>query len=192
MLLMNSKYGEARLARTDDPRDFLAYEIELMLAAHSNASFYLARYYGFMKWARSLPDDFDDYLPVRENFESMLGMSYEEYATAAIALFNPFTMRPPIAEWSTQNGIVDMEAWVANLKETGAIRALFRMLSLNMTEASEELAKRPNSYGLADLRPFVDRPLLELGESLFACPYQGFLRTKLGEGLYWTIHGAYG
>lgn len=37
----------------------------------------------------------------------------------------------------------------------------------------------------------MDRPLLRLDDNVYACPHQGFLRNKLGEGIYWGFHNGY-
>ena len=68
---------------------------------------------------------------------------------------------------------------------------LFDMLSLDIEQARSVISSTPDAFGLTDLRPFVERPLLKLGSTSFACPYQGFLRNQLGLGLFYVIFDKY-
>jgi hypothetical protein len=191
MLLLNEQYGNERLNRTGNPDDFLPYEIELMLEVNSNFSFVMARYFSFMRWAAAQNDTMDDYLPVSAGFSDLVGMPYDEYAAAAFATANPFMSQLALRDWDRQAGYIDMNAWLATLTELRVVHVFLESLAMEFSEAADAVAGRPNSYGLADLRPFIDKPLLRIHEMTYACPYQGFLRNRLGEGLYWAIFNGY-
>ena len=196
LLLLNSQFGEARNTQepqTDppDPMIFLRYELDSMLASHENFSFLMARYYRFMKWAGAQRPDSDYYLPVADDFQQFFGITYDQYATAAFAVVIPFVSRVPIAQWKAQLGILDVNVAFSTLKDISFIESWLSGLSLSAGEAAQNLSERAPSYGLSDLRPFIDKPLLQIDHGRFACPYQGFLRNRLGVGLYFAIWDYY-
>jgi hypothetical protein len=191
ILLLNTQYGRVRLNRTGNAEDFLPYEIEIMLEINSNFGFVMARYFNFMQWASEQRDTVEDYIPIQADVPDFLGMPYEEYAAAAFAVVNPFMSRLSLSDWQRQPGFIDMNAWLATLDERRTVHAFLDSLAIDPAVATAALLTRPMSYGLADLRPFVDKPLLQIGDMRYACPYQGFLRNRLGEGLYWAIFDGY-
>jgi hypothetical protein len=190
--LFNSKYGAERFVGHRGPETFLPYEMEVMQQMKFNFSFMLARYYKLMDWAARQEVDGKYYLPLESDFpEFFAGARYDEYAAAALVIANPFINHLDLRNWREQRGIVDMAQWLTPLQTRGPVATQLDELSIDVPTAVSCLSKRPDRYGLADLRPFVDHPLLRVGAQTYACPHQGFLRNKLGEGIYWGLFNGY-
>lgn len=194
LLLLNTKYGEVHGNKPQDPPDpcsFLSYELETMMGSHENFSFVVARYYQFIQWAKRQDSRDENYLPIADDFPRFFGMTYEEYATAAFAIFTAWAQRFELGDWRLQIGELNVDAWTATLSEQQHIKSLLSMLSQTPETAIARLSQAAPSFGLSDLRPFVNHPLLRLGEARFVCPYQGFLRNRLGAGLYFALFDKY-
>jgi hypothetical protein len=193
IVIFNTRYGEIRRIEVDphDRNNYLPYESDSILASDENFSFSMARYYCFMKWAKAQPPAIKPYLPVYADFKDFFGASFEEYTAAALAVVTPFVSRLPLDEWMQQTGCVDISDWTAKLTEKRFIDQFVESLSVDIAEVKSRLAERTDAYGLADLRPFIDRPLLRVRAMRFVAPYQGFLRNRLGTGLYFAIFDKY-
>lgn len=193
ILIFNTRYGEVRRIEGDphDRNNYLPYEIDAILGSHENFSFVMARYYRFMEWAKAQRSEVKPYLPVADDFKSFFGASFEEYSAAALAVVTPFLSRFPLDEWMRQAGCVDFGDWTAKLTEKRFIDQFVETLSVDIAEAKQRLAERVDAYGLVDLRPFMDRPLLRIQAVRFVAPYQGFLRNRLGTGLFFAIFDKY-
>lgn len=192
--LVNEKYGSAhRVAHAANERlAFLHYELESMLEFHENVSSVIARYYQFMRWAQSDPRLSDpDFVPVDVDFRRFFGMSYEEYAAAAFGLIAPFMQRYTLDRWQDQAATVNLDILTSTLTDRHHFEELLTTLSIDLKSAIEQLKREDNAFGLSDLRLFIEHPLLRLNDFVFACPYQGFLRNRLGTGLYFALFDKY-
>lgn len=194
IIIANDAYGTAhRVANAEDERlAFLPYELESMLESHENLSSVIARYYQFMKWTLDPEQSADpDFLPVPTDFFKFFAMSYEDYAAAAFGLMAPFTQRFSLGDWQRQIATLEINTLTSTLSDRRHFMTLLNRLSMSIEQASTRLSNVPQRFGLCDLRPFIEQPLLQIDESVVVCPYQGFLRNALGQGLYFALFDKY-
>jgi hypothetical protein len=190
--LFNSNFGRVRLVGSSRHEAFLPYELELMIQMKHNISFVMARYYRFVEWASAQNEPSDYYMPLERDFPRFFaGLNYEDYAAATMVVVTPFMSRLDLGDWRLQRGFVQLSELTANLLNATSVNAQVERLSIGIHEAMFRMSERADAYGLADIRPFIDRPLLDMGDGSYACAHMGFLTNEFGEGLYHRFFDGY-
>lgn len=188
LILTNTLFGEkAGHDPSAGTEAFLVYELRSLLSNSENFSMVADRYYRFFTSDAAASGA----LLVKEDFNSFYGMTYEDYVAAGFMIATAFLGPRSITQWSEQRLALDFADYFVNLENKDFVQKWLDLYSCTMEEAREALLRSPETYSLADLRPFVDTPLLEVSAGRYVTPYFGFLKNKLGVGLYFALFDRY-
>ena len=187
VLMVNELFGEEQLqvreAAGNDLESFLPIELRAAALEHEPMDHLIARIHAFVIWARAQDQSSKRYLDVDSAFLSIFGQSYEDVTAAGITVWNYFRNINSVAALKILDPILDVEFLVLPLTVQAPIREFVRAHSIPIAELAGLLADR-NRMTAAALLPLQKRPLIELGNGLYASPNLTFLSATLGIGLF--------
>ncbi len=190
LLAVNELHVDAaRMPSTPtSPSDFLGLELQSAALPNERLSFVLNRTYQFMKWAEDLDKADKDYLPLRSDFERLLGISFEDYAAAAFGFF---------AHFLTIKSAKDLIDKPVNLNVTNFAAAIPRPAPFWtwLKLVSRPVGALPKvgllTFTTKDLAPFISTPLITVDDDIVLCPVPSLLENTLGTGLYFALFDSY-
>jgi hypothetical protein len=172
--------------------DFVRLELRALFHQNEGVLSLVHRYSEFVEWTGS--DEAkrlaDIYLPVKDDFENLIGMTYESYVTCAFAVLAHFMRIKSIADASI--ALLNIDSFLSTLQSPETLRRWILENSRSFDDFRAAVSgAEEHKYAGVHLLPLLKRPLILIGDKLICCPYIGFLENMMGAGLYFKLDHAY-
>lgn len=191
LLAVNDLYSRTLSTQSNGAGVFVKMELQSLVTFDEGPSQLVYRNARFFEWAAELSADDRDFLPVSDDLKRFRGMNGREFITASFCIFTQFlTIRD--ANVAGQRGVFSsLRAMCETLSDRTCINNWLSRHALSVDEMRSRLAVVPTTYGIGDLLPFLDRPIVIAEDDVVVCPVPMFLGNVVGTGLFFTLFDAY-
>ena len=167
---------------------YLKLEIWPAVIPNERLAHVVQRYYRFFRWIDGIEEASVDWLPLRADFQRLLEMTPEEYLACAMAMFSRVLLiRVPSDLRDTPPQIV-LSEYVAALSDRTIVKGWVDRFGCSKRDLVDGFEP---SFSLRDIAPFVEKPLLVLGDDTVCCPMPSLLEDTLNTRLYFTLYAEY-
>jgi hypothetical protein len=193
MLLYNSLRGLEDIDMDDKQKAFLTVELRNMFTIREDVAVNIDLYGSFFEWAESdRGRRSKHFMPVNEEFEQFFGLTYIEYAAAAMAFYSYYLSLRNAAEFPVRSPFLNMDSFISPLSSQTPIRRWLMLNAMSVADAKAAFAKDTDAfYSGLSLHCFRARPMVYVSANIAYVPHLPFLDNRLGSGLYFTMLDAY-
>lgn len=194
LLIYNSLKGKEHEPRRSDLDGFMKFELRSVFNFDEQLSFVIERYSQFFRWAKTEQAHASaNYLDLDQDFKRMYGFTYVEWAAAAFSILTYFRNITSVKAFDEFDPIMNTDSFLAAMTDQGPLRRWLLLNSMSLDEVRKHFVSEPGakSYSGISLMPFLRKPLLQVRDNLFCCPYLPYLENCLGAGIFFGLLDGY-
>jgi hypothetical protein len=174
---------------TSPRRAFFKIEAQSAVLPNQRFAHVVQRYYRLFRWFDTLPIEAEDWLPLRSDFQRLISMSPAEYLAAAFSVLSHFLAIRSASDLAEHPPFFILSQFGSTLTKREKLDMWIHRFSQHDYELS-----RPSlepTFTVSDLAPFIEKPLVTLGEEHFFCPMPSLLEDTLNTRIYFDLFAAY-
>jgi hypothetical protein len=176
-------------AGVPDRRAFFSIEAQSAVVPNERLAHVIQRYYRLFQWADDIPKGSEDWLPLRADFSRLMAMSPNEYLTAAFCVLSHYLAIHSAKNLPDHPPSFSLSQFGASLKNRTPLDAWVTRFSVSAVSLSGE--KPEPTFTVADIAPFIERPLIRVGDDRYFCPLPSLLEDTLNTRLYFVLFAEY-
>jgi hypothetical protein len=191
LLATNELYtnGTDRRKSTSPRQAFFSVEVQAGTLPNERLANVMQRYYRFFQWCNRLSEDADDYLPLNSDFTRLMSMSPGEYLAAAFSVMTAFLSIKSVNDLQNHPPLLNFRDFGSTLERREALDLWIGRFSQADSDLSEPTPEP--TFSVADLAPFIERPLVTVEKDYICCPLPSLLEDTLNTRLYFALFDAY-